>query len=450
MGHARPRCGDYDRDGTYMTTYPVSSVFSNYSAAPTPAFTAAQDASVGPNGTDIKVRSNGDLEIWTPEGMAWLAFMCSDTHERVQTGREYYEQGKDLYLMADLDMDGYGDLWPRFNVIGKTLFGQQHRIYNLDILRPDASFINTIGEGAVVRDLIVEGNVSNMKDEGGRFPESVNGQITYSVSGFVGVNNGLIVNCAYKGDVWNTALGGLNMSGFVFNNNGRIENCYMSPCGETVGGARYADDKFGNEYPCMPSEYYLGGGFVFINLYDNAKPENAAIDNCYFGGQVSYGTTVPDNENISIEFRHGVYNTHGYPCDRFYHLDEDISAETLNKNALEHTPEMYEGTSYPYVEWAAWAESDDKQCGRPYFVWEKNLDDTPSGIDGVEAQGGLKAWSEDGMLCFSTDGKADVAIYSISGKLCAYRAAQTGTERVTLPKGIYVIKCGETSKKVIL
>lgn len=142
------------------------------------------------------------------------------------------------------------------------------------------------------------------------------------------------------------------MSGFANNNNGRIENCYMSPCNEIVGGARYANDNFGNEYVCMPYENYRGGGFVFRNSYNESEPENAIIYNCYFGGQVSYGTNVPNNENISIIFRHGVFDSNGYPCNRLYHTDADISAEMLNNNILEHTPEMYEGTSYPYMEWA--------------------------------------------------------------------------------------------------
>ena len=470
LGHG---AGYYDRDGTYIpyrlghiegndetvgsiiqsTTYPVSFVLSNYSAVPTPAFTAAQDANVGPNGTDIKVRSNGDLEIWTPKGMAWLAFMCSDTHERVQTGREYYEQGKDWYLMDDLDMDGYGDLWPELNIIGRTFFGQGHRIYNLDVLRPDACFIKLVTQGAVVRDMIVEGSVSNLKDEGGRMPDSY-GNINYNVSGFARQNKGLIVNCAYKGTVWNAALGCVNIGGFVGTNHGRIENCYVAPCGQTIGGVRYAEEhfEFENEYPCAPPEtegYYVGG-FAISNGYLATTPEDGFIENCYFGGRVSYDSMTSENENINIECVTGVLNIKGALCEHLYILDEDISAETLNKNALEHTPEMYEGTSYPYVEWAAWAESDDKQCGRPYFVWEKHLDDTPTGIDGVEAQGGFKAWSEDGMLCFCTDGSADVLVYSAGGRLCVRHSAQTGTERVALPKGIYIVKCGGTSKKVIL
>ena len=308
-----------------------------------------------------------------------------------------------------------------------------------------------VSEGAVVRDLIVEGSITNLNDEGGRFPQSANEHVTYTTSGFVNVNNGLLVNCAFKGEVWNTALGKLNMSGFANNNNGRIENCYMSPCNEIVGGARYANDNFGNEYVCMPYENYRGGGFVFHNSYNESEPENAIIYNCYFGGQVSYGTNVPNNENISIIFRHGVFDSNGYPCDHLYHTDTDISAEMLNNNILEHTPEMYEGTSYPYIEWAKWAESDDKQCGRPYFVWEKNLADTPSGVDNIEAEGGFKAWNENGTLCFSSDYKINVSVYSINGILYARYNGHIGTKRIeALPEGIYIVTCGNMSKKVVL
>ena len=462
--------GYYDRDGTYMpfkllsiegndetegsiitgTTYPVSFVFSNYSAVPTPAFTAAQEASVGPDGTDIKVRDNGDLEIWTPKGLAWLAFLCSDTHDRVLTGREYFDNSKDWYLMADLDMDGYGELWPEFNINNKTFYGQQHRIYNMNIVRPDACFIKTVSTGAIVRDLIVEGSVSNMDDEGGRMPNA-NGSVNYYVSGFARQNKGLIVNCAYKGDVWNSEIGVVNIGGFVGTNHGRIENCYVAPCGQTIGGARYAGSHFENEYACsqVPEGYYVGG-FAISNGYQATAPEDGFVENCYMGGNVSYGTTATDRDNISIEFVPGIKNMKGDPCERLYVTDADISAETLNKNALDHTAEMYEGTRYPYVEWAQWKESAGKQCGKPYFVWEKNIDDTPSVIDAVDAGNGFKVWSEDGAICFSNVQSADVSVYSVSGELVKQERGHVGTGRITLPKGLYVVKCGSVTKKVML
>ena len=469
-----PNAGYYDRDGTYMpfklvdiegveqkegaivtgVVYPVSFVISNYGSTPSATYEAAQKADVGANGKDIRVRENGDLEVWTPEGLAWLAFVQSDTHNRVLTGREYFAKSKDWYLMADLDMDGYGTGWPNLKISGRTFYGQQHRIYNMNILRPDASFFYNIGPYSVVRDLIVEGSVTNQEDEGGR---EVKESLTYDVAGFVKDNYGLIVNCAFKGGVWNTVVGDLiNVSGFVSYNSGRIENCYIAPCGQLVGGVRANNASLINNRPCI-NEFYSASGFARYNNYVYATNEDGSgentggfIENSYFGGQVTYDVPSSDKGMFVTEIGQGICNNYGDPCETLYFLDADISAETLNKNALEHKPDMYEGKTYPYVEWAKWAESDDKQCGRPYFVWEKNIDDTPSSINGVEVQDGFKAWSKDGMLCFSTDGKTDVLVYSASGKLCARYAAQAGTKHIALSKGLYIVTYGNESKKVVL
>lgn len=471
-----PNASYYDRDGTYMPfklvdiegveqkegaivtgmVYPVSFVISNYGSTPSAAYTAAQNAGVGPNGKDIRVRDNGDLEIWTPEGMAWLAFVLSDTHDRVLTGREYFMKSKDWYLMADIDMDGYGTGWPNLNVAGRTFYGQQHRIYNMNVLRPDASFFNEIDYDGIVRDLIVEGSVTNQEDEGGR---EITDYIQYEVAGFANANYGLVVNCAYKGGVWNTAVGnGVGIGGFVGFNSGRIENCYVAPCGQLIGGVRNEDDTPLIEIPCWYYENYSVGGFATGNsykkaFYDDGSIENldGYIQNCYFGGNATYNVPSSDEGLFYTDIVQGINSNTGAPCEALYFLDADISAETLNRNALEHTPEAYDGRGiYPYIPWASWTESADKQCGRPYFVWEKNLGDTPSGIDDTEAQGSFKAWSEDGMLCFSTDGEAEVMVYSVGGKLCARNAAQAGTERIALPKGIYIVACGGKSKKVVL
>lgn len=475
-----PNASYYDRDGTYMPfklvdikgveqkegaivtgmAYPVSFVISKYGSTPSAAYEAALKADVGVNGKDIRMRENGDIEIWTPEGMAWLAFVQSDTHDRVLTGREYFEKSKDWYLMADIDMDGYGTGWPNLNVSGRTFYGQQHRIYNMNILRPDASFFNEINYNGVVRDLIVEGSATNQEDEGGRDIVVNMDFLGYNVAGFVRNNIGLIVNCAFKGGVWNSAICALGrIGGFASQNTGRIENCYMAPCEQMVGGARNASDApLINKRPC-DDEHYSVGGFVCFNTYSSVTFEDGSMEyvdgyvkNCYFGGTVTYNVPSPSEGVFITDIGQGICENKSDSCETLYYLDADISAETLNKNVLAHTEETYDDGwgLFPYVEWAAWTECDDKQCGRPYFVWEKNLDDTPSGIDGVEAQGGFKAWCEGGMLCFSTNGAADVLVYSAGGRLCVRHSAQTGTERVALPKGIYIVKCEGISKKVIL
>ena len=451
----------YDRDGTYMFydlgfsvervprteysqivgyTYPISFVRSERgdAVAPPAAFVAAQEASVGPNGTDVRVRANGDLEIWTPEGLAWLAFLQSDTHDRVRNGRDYFDESGDWYLMSDLDMSDYGAGWPDLSIPGGKVFdGQRHRIYNMHVLKPDASFLKEVN--GTVANLVVEGSVTNSEDEGGRLPTVAVPQITYIVSGFARTNRGLILNCAYKGGVWNRVVGEyVRITGFVYNNMGRIKNCYVAPCGERIGGARYKGDRLTNEYVCN-SEGYDVSGFVHTNA------PVGVIENCYFAGVVSFDdTNAPNKENVDAAVTLDVYrNYREEPFESLYCQESDIHVDTLNANVRDNTLD-------DYAPWSEWAASDDKQCGHPYFVWETALYDPSVANEVVDVADDFQVWSEPGTLCFHSVRAADVAIYSLRGVLRGRYDRHVGTRRVALPKGVYLVVYGTDARKVVV
>lgn len=451
----------YDRDGTYMFydlgftvervprteysqivgyTYPISFVRSERGdvVVPPAAFVAAQEASVGPNGTDVRVRENGDLEIWTPEGLAWLAFLQSDTHDRVRNGREYLDESGDWYLMADLDMSDYGAGWPDLSIPGGKVFdGQRHRIYNMHVLKPDASFLKEVN--GTVANLVVEGSVTNSEDEGGRLPTGSSPRISYVVSGFARTNQGSILNCAFKGGVWSKVAGeSVRITGFVDMNRGRIKNCYVAPCGERIGGARYKGDRLTNEYVCN-SEYYYATGFVHTNVIQ------AVIENCYFAGVVSFDdTNAPNKENVDAAVTLDVYrNYREEPFESLYCQESDIHVDTLNANVRDNTLD-------DYAPWSEWAVSDDKQCGHPYFVWETALYDPSVANEVVDVADDFQVWSEPGTLCFHSARAADVVIYSLRGVLRGRYDRHVGVKRVALPKGVYLVVYGTDVRKVVV
>lgn len=449
----------YDRDGTYMFydlgftvervprteysqivgyTYPISFVRSERGdvVVPPAAFVAAQEASVGPNGTDVRVRENGDLEIWTPEGLAWLAFLQSDTHDRVRNGRDYLDESGDWYLMADLDMSDYGAGWPDLSIPGGKVFdGQRHRIYNMHVLKPDASFLKEVN--GTVANLVVEGSVTNSEDEGGRLPkgDASWSYVLYNVSGFAQINKGTIINCAFKGGVWNAVPGYSYINGFVQTNVGEIKNCYATPCEELIGGARYDKDHLNNEYVC-PTEHHWVSGFVHTNA------SLAVIDNCYYAGKLVFDYVGSEVDAYLARDISKVYDEEPM-IEHFYYMESDIHVDTLNANVRDNT-------SVDYAPWSEWAVSEDKQCGHPYFVWETALYDPSVANEVVDVADDFQVWSEPGTLCFHSARAADVVIYSLRGVLRGRYDRHVGVKRVALPKGVYLVVYGTDARKVVV
>ena len=106
--------------------YSFSSVVSeSYITKETMAYQAAKRADVGLNGKDVKINGT-TYEIYTPDGLAWLAIMTDyDSNRRLENGLEYQPNDGKQYifkLMNDLDMTGYGEDWPSIFINTDCIF----------------------------------------------------------------------------------------------------------------------------------------------------------------------------------------------------------------------------------------------------------------------------------------------------------------------------------------
>ena len=152
----------YSSETSSMVEYGTTYAYANWIAPEntptreTIAYQAAQSADVGPNGKDVKVVSD-KMEIYTPKGLAWLAFVTNDTYN-IQPGKEYFSDihNSNIYLKNDLDMTGYGENWPAIKLYNSMFDGEGHRIYNLDIVSPSPSLFNNI---LTLKNLTVEGDL---------------------------------------------------------------------------------------------------------------------------------------------------------------------------------------------------------------------------------------------------------------------------------------------------
>ena len=341
----------YPGDG--MTSFSISNVIpDDYILEETAVFKAAKSADIGPNGKDVKVNGK-TYEIYTPEGLAWLAVITLDEHsDLLENGKEYCpvsypRQDTDtLKLMNDLDMNEYGYEWPGIYIDNNILEGQGHRIYNMNITGATPSFISQINTGGIVRNLEVEGSI----------------RITHtdfdSASGvFIGVNEGTILNCAFLGSVFSEVVGGVRVTGFIGGNWGNIQNCYVNTCGKPFGGIRPSEyiSEYNDSYPGK-GEWYEITKFVESN-------SRGTIENCYFAGEAKF----ENSQDVRI---YGFYNDSNNPGDPGTFIDcyesPNISVETLNANVQNHEQDA----EYP---WATWAVDSTKYNGYPFHVFEQTI-----------------------------------------------------------------------------
>ena len=139
---------------------------------------------------------------------------------------------KDLYVTLGADLDLSQSDFESIPIFYGNFDGNNHRIKGL-ILNSDGSIkglFRYIGEGAVVKNLIVEGDIN---PDGSR---SV-------IGGIAGENSGHIKNCVFSGSV----TGSENIGGIVGNNtlSGIIEDCQIYG---TIHGDHFVGGITGNNY----------------------------------------------------------------------------------------------------------------------------------------------------------------------------------------------------------
>ena len=334
--------------------YTFSSIVpESYTIKETVAYQAAKRADVGLNGKDVKINGT-TYEIYTPEGLAWLAISISKEENKLENGAEYRPSwtAYDIFkLMNNLDMTGYGEDWPTICLGYNILDGQGHRIYNLDVTgEAPYSFIDAVYEKGIVANLTIEGNICINKQR--QCLTGIGG--VFYVDGLVHLNYGQIINCAFIGSIKSEFIGSVvTVSGLVNSNYGKIENCYVNTNGGIIGGIRPNGEisKLEGAYPYM-NEHYEVAKFVSMN--------GNSIENCYFAGDASFGNA----ENIRIYgFEGNSYNPGTITnCYEF----PNISVETLNTNVQNHEQDA----EYP---WATWAVDSTKYNGYPFHVFEQTI-----------------------------------------------------------------------------
>lgn len=82
----------------------------------------------------------------------------------------------------------------------------------------------------------------------------------------------------------------------------------------------------------------------------------------------------------------------------------------------------------------------------PIIVDDIKIVDAPNSVDAIETST-HRVWVNNGVLCVDTEANTPVAIYSTTGTLVC---ATNGNTEVALSKGVYLVKVGNSVRKVIL
>lgn len=84
------------------------------------------------------------------------------------------------------------------------------------------------------------------------------------------------------------------------------------------------------------------------------------------------------------------------------------------------------------------------------FSNEVYVEYTPSGISQAEATGAATVRGTEGGVEVTLGSDARITVYSPSGAVAAATGGKTGTNRIALPKGLYIVKAGTETAKVIV
>lgn len=225
-----------------------------------------------------------------------------------------YSVDKVAVLQSDIDLSTVD--FTGIPYMNGTLDGAGHTIsgVKLEVSNPERGFVGTIGETGVVKNLTVEGSITEKEDNSGDSSESNTNRIlkvienltdekgktaidrfvdtdsVNTVGGIAGVNKGMITDCKYKG----TLKGMKNVGGIAGNNEGRIEASanYASVIGTMntggIAGKNSGVIKWCNNYGRINNnadeEMYATGGICgYSEGAISASYNNATIGYRYAG-----------------------------------------------------------------------------------------------------------------------------------------------------------------------
>lgn len=324
---------------------------------------AAKTASVGTEGTDVKVIPTGEeyanwqpceLEINTAKGLAWFA---SGFHTRkdntVDNGGKYRSGAEVVRLTADIDMSEYD--WIPTSFSGK-FDGQGHCISGLKVNQSDAAFLSYVDRDAILANLVIRGTFNSIRTD---YTSS-----WQQAAGLCLRNDGLIINCGVQQSTVScvtTDRINVQVGGLVASNYGTIRNCYMT--GDVTCEASHED----RSYPINYAYHHYIGGLVGDNWSGGAY-------NCYHAD----GAVNHTGANLIAALR--IYK------DDLVQKNES-SSEVIKENctttpsldALNQQVQIFnaalEGGA---IAWSTWVTENGINGGHPIHVYEK---DTPSIIE---------------------------------------------------------------------
>lgn len=324
---------------------------------------AAKTASVGTEGTDVKVIPTGEeyanwqpceLEINTAKGLAWFA---SGFHTRkdntVDNGGKYRSGAEVVRLTADIDMSEYD--WIPTSFSGK-FDGLGHCISGLKVNQSDAAFLSYVDRDAILANLVIRGTFNSIRTD---YTSS-----WQQAAGLCLRNDGLIINCGVQQSTVScvtTDRINVQVGGLVASNYGTIRNCYMT--GDVTCEASHED----RSYPINYAYHHYIGGLVGDNWSGGAY-------NCYHAD----GAVNHTGANLIAALR--IYK------DDLVQKNES-SSEVIKENctttpsldALNQQVQIFnaalEGGA---IAWSTWVTENGINGGHPIHVYEK---DTPSIIE---------------------------------------------------------------------
>jgi len=235
------------------------------------------------------------MEISTPEEFLAFAENCR---------LDSFSQNLEVYLLEDIDLTGYA--FEGVPIFSGTFWGKRHCISGISVTSDGSNqgLFRYLTEGAVVRDLTVEGQVQPGGSRG-------------NVGAIAGTNSGEIRNCKFTG----TVSGGDCVGGITGENTvtGIIENC--STAG-TIHGDHFVGGIAGRNYGVIrsceneaqinttPQQNTVEISDITLETITNAEAANTVTDIGGIAG-ISSGVIRESINHGAVGYRQMGYNIGG-------------------------------------------------------------------------------------------------------------------------------------------
>lgn len=322
------------------------------------------------------------------------------------------------------------------------------------------------GENVVIKRVGALGNVTCEDGYAGGiigYAKDIQLSESFSSGNVMAVNNtagGLVGQCAERN----------NNDSYDYSAFNYIENCYSlaNVKGTSYAGGLVGDCPVGSiRYSYASGEvtaFNVGGGIVgrFTGTYDSRIERCFALNpritvgwNILTGGAPTaypqhYGRIVAELKgNGQCKSCYGLYDMTIESENGYYPIDtkrEDGGSITIT-NAMSY--DTYHSMSWDFNDY--WAIQDGKSF--PYLQYFKEYIPVPTAIKQIaddEHSGNIKIDIDGQNIKIKSDGnRKKVMIFGVDGRKIAFLNV-VNTESISLPKGIYIIKVGNATRKIYL